>query len=204
MNTRKSYSIDLETLGTDYDSNILSIGCVEFNMETGEQLNKFYRNTSCNDKDFSISKDTVLWWLKQDKPAREALLDDVQDIKHALTDLHLFIDEDSLVWGNGATFDVTILEHAFKVTDMNVPWKFWNIRDMRTLVNVAETLGFIKDRIKRNGTHHNALDDAAYQAKVMSAAYHYIRYGEYTRNGFTMSCDTHKARIVFKEDDSNE
>ena len=48
------------------------------------------------------------------------------------------------------------------------PWKFWNVRDVRTVVDLAKPFRNLKKDYKRKGTHHNALDDAIFQASYVS------------------------------------
>ena len=178
MKNKVNYSIDLETLGTKHNSYILSIGIAKFDINTGEIASTYYQNVSCANNKFKIDVSTVLWWLEQSEDARQAITakSDVLDIKFALNDLTNFIKEkDALVWGNGATFDITILEHAYGVFDKQPPWKFWNIRDMRTLVDAAACVGFDKKKVTFKGDAHNALDDAKHQALVMSEAFSFIR-----------------------------
>jgi hypothetical protein len=62
--------------------------------------------------------------------------------------------------------DVPILEAAFKACGLVVPWKFWDVRDTRTLYDVT---GVNVDRSQ--GTHHNALDDARAQAEAAAIAF---------------------------------
>jgi len=82
------------------------------------------------------------------------------------------MDSKAIVWGNGANFDVAILDNIFGYED---PWEFWNVRDMRTLVWIASAIGFDKESIEREGTHHSAIDDAVHQAKVISKAYRQVK-----------------------------
>jgi len=187
MANSRNYSFDLETLGTKYNSYILSIACVEFNIETGEVLAAFKRKVVCGSK-FNIDYGTVMWWLEQSDEARGKLTSKEEQtvpIQQALYDLNEFIQDGkhSKVWGNGATFDISILDYAYSVKRIVQPWKYWNVRDMRTIVDLAESVGFIKKRIKFEGVRHDSLDDAAHQAKVMANAYNYIKHGIYTTEG---------------------
>ena len=43
---------------------------------------------------------------------------------------------------------------------MNIPWKFWDISCLRTLMNVL-------DKRLPKANNHNALDDATAEAKVL-------------------------------------
>ena len=51
---------------------------------------------------------------------------------------------------------------------MEIPWKFWNVRDCRTVLDMYESKrgGFNKSG-NRAGAH-NALQDAIYQAKYIT------------------------------------
>ena len=41
------------------------------------------------------------------------------------------------IWGHGSHFDIPILENAYKACNLIPPWKFWQVRDTRTLYEVA-------------------------------------------------------------------
>jgi inhibitor of KinA sporulation pathway (predicted exonuclease) len=181
---RHDYSFDLETLGTGRDSYILSIGCAKFDIETGEILDTFYSKTRCGDE-FKIDFDTVAWWMGQDDQVKKDLFNDAGTIgiKFALQDLINWMcstgnPKSNKVWGNGATFDISLLEDAFNLRGELVTWEFWNIRDVRTVVDLASIDGFDKKKIEREGVHHNALDDAIHQANLVSEAFEYIRKEE--------------------------
>ena len=66
-----------------------------------------------------------------------------------------------------------MLREAYKANRQAVPWSSFYDRDVRTMVNLAEELTSqnVKDLVKREGTHHNALDDAKYQAQYVCEAY---------------------------------
>lgn len=177
------YSIDLETLGTRFDSYILSIGVAAFNIETGEILNTFHKNTVC-DNNFNIDINTVMWWLNQSDAARIAITDNNKKaipIETALNELSSFIldHKKSVVWGNGSSFGITLLDHAYHQCKLKQPWQFWNVRDMRTIVDLASVKGFDKTLLEFEGIAHDALSDAKHQAKVISEAYSYLVNGTY-------------------------
>lgn len=69
-------------------------------------------------------------------------------------------------WGNGSTFDITILEAWFNAVGVRCPWKFWNVRDVRTAVDL---LGINPKEFTRDGTYHNALDDCLHQIKYLTS-----------------------------------
>jgi hypothetical protein len=60
-----------------------------------------------------------------------------------------------------------IAEHAFRELEIKNPWQFWNIRDCRTIYELAGV------SLKDGGhvTSHKALEDAERQAIVVQKAY---------------------------------
>ncbi len=92
----------------------------------------------------------------------------------ALLQLREFIDENSgeffvHVWGNGANFDNTILRRSYERQEIPCPWRYYNDRDVRTIVELGKAIDFdARTAIPFEGERHNALDDARYQAKYVS------------------------------------
>lgn len=162
--------VDLETLSTRANSTIVSIGATKFKLD-GQPEQEFYINVdaaSCKAKGLHISKDTVAWWQKQKPEALKALMIDPVDIEDALEAFTQFIGNDQvMIWGNGASFDVTILEEAYEACGIsNYPWKHWNIMCFRTVMNL---MGIRNSDIRAadNDLHHHALDDAKSQANTL-------------------------------------
>ncbi len=181
MNTELHVSIDLEALGTKVDAPLLSIGACVFDYKTGKDISSFLVN--CNPSSKSVyDVKTIMWWLCQSDNARLALVEGNKSsstMYESLGALTNYISSHSkgknvIPWGNGATFDISILERNYNNEGMLVPWAFYNIRDMRTIVTLAEELGFDKSSVVRDGVHHSAVADAVYQAKVISAAHNVI------------------------------
>lgn len=174
--------IDLETMGTRFDAPVVAIGAVYFNPDTGEIGEKFYRHIDVQDacRYGKVAGDTIVWWMKQSDAARGALTREGGDLAaDAFVAFQQFIlsgpkGGSVCVWGNGATFDITILEYAFlRIIDRAAPWKFWNVRDCRTIKDVAWPLGVKVEELV--GTAHNALDDAVHQAGWISAMWQALR-----------------------------
>ncbi|ORT44652.1 endodeoxyribonuclease [Escherichia coli] len=52
---------------------------------------------------------------------------------------------------------------------MPCPWRYYNDRDVRTIVELGKAIDFdARTAIPFEGERHNALDDARYQAKYVS------------------------------------
>jgi hypothetical protein len=173
--------IDLETMGTRFDAPVLSIGACYFDPDTGDIGKKFYGRIDMADA-FNYGKtsgDTVRWWLTQSDAARQQLVDGHHTLEKVLTKFEAFYGEgEPCVWGNGATFDITILEYAFlKCLGRKAPWPFWLVRDCRTIKDVAAPL-MREPASPFKGTAHNALDDALHQAAWVSKMWQKLRGGE--------------------------
>lgn len=172
-------SLDLETLGTSADAPIVQIGYALFDIDAGT-----IGASGCvyvRPMDLGGAQvDTIAWWLVQSDEARErmrqALLTGVHPAM-ALAVLSRAIAGCAEVWGNGATFDVAILEQTWaKYGQCARPWTHRAVRDMRTIVEAAEVLrGFDKSSIPFVGVEHDAGHDAEHQAKVISAAWAALR-----------------------------
>tara|TARA_Y100000996_G_C22482445_1_gene626781 strand:+ start:503 stop:1045 length:543 start_codon:yes stop_codon:yes gene_type:complete len=161
--------IDIETLSTCNNACIISIGAVLFNVKEGI-LDTFYRNVdaqTCKDVGLVISKDTVEWWAKQDHAAVAALMKDQKPITEVLQDFNKWLDGERIMpWGNGSSFDITIMESAFQATGVSVPWFHWDIMCFRTVMNLMGISN--KDiRSAEDDIHHHALDDALSQTKTL-------------------------------------
>jgi hypothetical protein len=165
--------VDLETLGTVPGCVILSIGAVAFDPMTGQMDEGFYtviHRPTCTEAFLTVDPATEAWWRNQGAEAR-VVLEQSQDKKCAvplragLAMLNDYLNKhggkrNARLWGNGADFDNAILSCAYDAVNMKPGWEFWNNRCYRTLKNLAPAT-----KLLREGTYHNALDDARSQVK---------------------------------------
>ncbi len=167
--------IDLETMGKNPDAPIISIGAIFFDPQTGDMGPEFSKTIDLETAGGVIDRDTIKWWLKQSREAQSAIMTDEIPLDDALLQLREFIDENSgeffvQVWGNGANFDNTILCRSYERQGIPCPWRYYNDRDVRTIVELGNSIGFdVRMAIPFEGVPHNALDDARHQAKQVSA-----------------------------------
>ena len=160
--------IDLETVGNDYNGIFTNIGACVFNPKTGEIGDTFYKVItweSSVEAGRTFTPDTLKWWMTQSEEARKEIVAEGEPLEEVLKDFAKWLPEDPIVWGNGSNFDIGKLETAYGY--YNIPWKFWAIRDVRTVVWLAKGLVDKRD-IPFEGVEHNALDDAIHQAKFVS------------------------------------
>ncbi|EMM4098607.1 TPA: 3'-5' exoribonuclease [Escherichia coli] len=167
--------IDLETMGKNPDAPIISIGAIFFDPQTGDMGPEFSKTIDLETAGGVIDRGTIKWWLKQSREAQSAIMTDEIPLDDALLQLREFIDENSgeffvQVWGNGANFDNTILRRSYERQGIPCPWRYYNDRDVRTIVELGKAIDFdARTAIPFEGERHNALDDARYQAKYVSA-----------------------------------
>jgi hypothetical protein len=166
--------IDIETLGTTPGSAILSIGAVMFGPAgLGEEFYAPILLTSCTAAGLRIEPDTVLWWMKQSDAARAAAFcDDAQHLIIVLAEFGDWLMKHGAErpWCHGANFDAPLLDAAYRACGMTPPWKYWNVRDTRTLYELADV------KVNRaRGNHHNALDDARAQAEAAVVALQHLQ-----------------------------
>ena len=181
--------VDLETMGKKNNAPIVAIGAVVFDPATGSIGESFYK-VVCLESSVNwgavIDPSTVIWWLKQSSEARSAIVnDDAIPLQDALLQFREFVSDNvaggskkAQVWGNGASFDNSILRSAYDCIAEDYPWEYWNDRDVRTMVELGQAISFDpKTTIPFEGSRHNALADAIHQARYVSAIWQRIIAG---------------------------
>jgi len=166
--------LDLETMGNGSNSVIVSIGAVEFDINTGETGREFYRKInlkSCIDKGLKFNADTVQWWLMQNERAREMAADPSGSmLEDALYAFHLFLvplgEKTVKIWGNSVRFDCGILQDAYTACNYPIPWNFRNEMDVRTLVAFAPE---VKANFPSVGILHDPIADCIFQIGYCTA-----------------------------------
>ncbi|MGR5253618.1 3'-5' exonuclease [Vibrio astriarenae] len=172
----KHVMIDIETMGSNHNAPVLQIGARAFDLDgsLGAKLNV---HVSMEDQVDNYGRkpdaSTVLWWMQQSDAARSALVEgqeslEVLTLPLALAQLSEFISQvdGAVVWGNGASFDITILEAAYEAIGKVEPWKFWNVRDVRTIM-MFDHEG-VKKSTPFDGVAHEAVADCDHQIKYMT------------------------------------
>jgi hypothetical protein len=151
-------SIDLETFSSAPNASIAAIGA------TCGDGDDFY--AVVHDPEGAWDPATIRWHTQQKEPARN-----VGDNRHAsvLCDALIFFSRwlerrganregAARLWTH-ATFDMPVLESAYRRADLKIPWHYRNCRDLRTLYDFAGG----RPTLDPVGAGHHALDDAKYQ-----------------------------------------
>jgi hypothetical protein len=163
--------IDLETMGVPPCAPVVSIGAAFFSISR-EEIGPTYHqaiNLATAVRDGGVLDcGTIMWWLQQDQEARNAICHSAHDNQVVLREFAAWISQtcrhmDVRPWGNGSSFDLTILGGAYDRIGMKRPWKFNNERDFRTVRNMFPKV--VYDVTEKSGQAHNARDDAIFQAQ---------------------------------------
>ena len=164
--------IDLETLSTNPDATILTVGGVKFDPYNSvepsqgmyfrvdfEQQSKIKRH---------VMQDTLDWWGQQDpKIMEEALGDDGRiSLDETIRTINKWAVGVDVFWCQGPLFDYAILQNLYAQMNQPVPWQYWQIRDSRTLFSLVP-----KDPNEKRTGLHNALEDCYFQAKKVQKVY---------------------------------
>lgn len=166
----KDLMIDLETLGTTPQTPVISVGAVFFDLETKQLGPTFYLPCDANEQIQRGRKptgSTLKWWMQQSDAAKKVFHEQAKPMKEVLT---LFVQwykanypKGAYVWGNGSTFDISIMENLFTDYDVECPWGYNKAMDLRTFKRFNRD----GEQVKKSGVNHNALDDAISQAKFV-------------------------------------
>ncbi len=181
MREQLSVMVDLETLGISQDAIFPTIGACIFSPTTGQTHGTFYEYVNQKDQEDlgrTTTPSTIKWWTEQSDAAKHEVIQPGRPFTTVMKEFAKFIPKNALVWGNGATFDISILENAYHMLNIPIPWAFWSVRDVRTINELAQKLP--KDRrvekcdVPFVGVPHRADDDATHQATYVSLMYQAI------------------------------
>lgn len=165
----KDIMIDLETLAQNPDAVVISIGACVFDLETGEIGPTFYMALDVEEqmeRGRKVNADTLKWWMSQSGAAKKVFHEQAKPAQEVLQTLKIWIEAQGTVskirpWGNGSSFDISIMEDIFRMYKIKCPWLYYNVMDMRTFRRFIAN----NAKVEKLGTDHNALDDAKSQAK---------------------------------------
>ena len=174
--------MDIETTGIRPGCRVLSIGLAVFYTVNGEATigNTITIYPSLTEQVGIDDPSTLQWWSTQSPEARNVFADNhingvsvgkafelFKEFIQNAVDWHKSLNDGAekvnvCIWGNGATFDNSIVQRMFEAKGYPVPWNTFGDRCYRTAFNM---LG--RPSLPREGVHHNALDDAVYQAQCL-------------------------------------
>lgn len=167
--------IDIEGLATTPDATILTIAAQAFDpfTEGYENQDSFYaRVTLESQENRKITDDTINWWATQPEASAEAFaVEGRVDMGEALQGLHALCWHADFVWANGPTYDMNILEHAYKELGRVQPWQFYKVRDARTIYSLWPDC-------PKPPTEHHALQDCKRQIIMLQQTLKHLNIKE--------------------------
>jgi hypothetical protein len=167
--------IDLEGLATGPDTTILTIAAQAFDPFGSGYYDKHYyaRVTLESKENRTIDNGTIAWWATQPEHAREEAFGEQDRIPldQALDELGRLIWHSKLIWSQGPTYDMNILEHAYKSYGKSLPWKYYMVRDSRTVFSLWPELPIPP-------TSHHALEDCRRQIGMLQDTLKYLKVKE--------------------------
>lgn len=181
--------IDIETLGTRPGCPVIEIGACAVDPDGGAIVGNFSRRLSgtyCfrdvrsvaegTDCLGGVDRGTALWWML-DTDRKETLRRILSRPYGPSCDtdaLIAFADwfrevrdiDDVRVWGNGPTFDLSILSEACRIEHIPTPWDYREERCVRTALEMS---GYERGSVawEEAGPRHRALNDARHEAKKL-------------------------------------
>ena len=167
--------IDLEGLATGPDTTILTIAAQAFDPFGNGYYDKHYyaRVTLESQENRVIDDGTIAWWATQPEHAREEAFGEQDRIPldQALDELGKLIWHSKMIWSQGPTYDMNILEHAYKSYGKALPWKYYMVRDSRTVFSLWPDLPIPP-------TSHHALEDCRRQIGMLQKTLKYLNVKE--------------------------
>lgn len=157
----KHVMIDLETLGTQQDSVFLSVAAVQFDLHTGETGEEFYETITLDSAlkaGRTIDSNTLEWWMGQNPQTMRLMFRDPSPLGAVLLRLFLFIRTNGIEfpWGNSASFDLGMLNDAYKASDLKeAPWHYSQERCYRTVNALFDFVGDMPDNFQPHHPSHD-------------------------------------------------
>jgi hypothetical protein len=175
--------LDIEALAKHNDAIILTIGAQLFDpslkgwetdrqrhIHTGDLYDPYMNVRVDVDEQEGLGRrtdsETIEWWMKQTPEAQQDAFstEGRVSLRDALLELKRLAEPCKRCWSKGPLFDFAILEHAYEQIGITLPWKFWNVRDARTVYSLTPQLAN-----RTNG--HLAIEDCRNQILMLQDAF---------------------------------
>ena len=168
--------IDMETYGISPKSVFRTIAAVLFSFKYEVPTSHILIDCGVSIEEqllygSEIDQSTVNFWRDQPEELRDVLYSKQQEplrvvLLNLRDNIREHIDKDTTIylWSHGSNFDTVILDQAYKALGIKPFWDFRNVRDTRTLFDLA---GY---EYKARGGH-DALEDAVNQVAAVRNAF---------------------------------
>lgn len=171
--------LDIETFDTAVTATILSIGATVFNPRGEGYEDVFHTTISAKSQhDRTVSAGTQEWWKQQSPEAQANTFGGEQiSLSLALDNFARWVNRlkptCTRVWAKSPDFDCSIMKHACDQHGVFWPFKFWEARCCRTIIELAYPEGDFP-HVDMEGPVHDALADAKKQALEVQHAYYIL------------------------------
>lgn len=152
--------IDIETMGTEVDAAIVAIAAYEWDDNRAVQLCNILVDWigAVKYHDRSISPETVRWWMQQSTEVQQQAIN--QDGRVPLIEALGMLadclpDDMTQIWSKSPSFDLLILRCSYVSLRMPTPWKYYQERDVRTLISLNQN--------ELSNNNHIAISDCVNQ-----------------------------------------
>lgn len=165
----RNVMIDIETLGLVPGSVILSIAAVAFDQVNDDVI--FDASISVSDSidcEMEVDDKTVEWHREIGGHALKERDRHYRSLVDALCDFSWAVSSDDIVWANSPSFDVVLIEAAYRTVDRPSPFFYRNLRDLRTAL-AANPL-FDPKSVPFVGQPHDPVDDCRHQIALLRAS----------------------------------
>lgn len=178
-----SLMLDIETLSTQPEAAVISIGYVAFNQEDGI-VDSGGHAIKSQDWHGHIDPNTVRWWMQQSEAAKQYSFSGTTGALDAAAAFAQFFAKHKPVeiWARDPEFDCVVVRQWWervqkKMFIGNCPLNYKLSRSCRTMDAEAERVGLNVNLITpfHHYVAHNPIDDASSQARVVIAVRKHLR-----------------------------
>ena len=158
----KRFMLDFETLGSGQNACVIQIGCMSFDGKDQYKCNVEISDSLKNGA--QVAGDTLYWWFSQSPEAIASVIKEPHVTeREAFTALNTMLARADEVWSH-STFDFVTLQETLRSLGIKSQVGYRTSRDIRTLIGLVKVIkpDYVTDA-KREGIHHDALDDCKYQ-----------------------------------------
>ncbi len=179
--TTKHLIVDIETLGINPPAPILTIGMVFLDFdpyregaEDGEpDIKTYYLGVDQKECVGEADEATMAWWGQQDCAVRKAAFCPTVT-PNVFQEFVNIVNREApdYLWGNSPDFDFGHLGAQIKAKGLELPWRFWQLRDIRTV----KGFGAYTVKVEENPGNllgfkeHHALYDALKEAHILKSS----------------------------------
>ena len=177
--------IDIETMGLRPTSEILAVGATHFTQQRVDEATSFYMKvdplyySDLPEGLFTTDISTLKWWESQPAHVKEEAFSGDHSLPRVLEGLTDWMEQIRLVgridfmpvFMKGIQLDAPVLNHAYKVCKMQVPWHYRELFDSRAYEALFREL---VSNVKAANTNsdaplalHTAVGDSIFQARYL-------------------------------------